>query len=169
MRLGYFILVMLSIFIFVVSLFTTNRLVRFCMYTPLKVFLAALIIAVALWLGASSVFKVEDIAPYLNISERDLIPYPLFICIICSISSYTIFLCCIESVRQSKFQTFCSFFIYPLAITFLTVVTQYDIEGHLLQTAYYSLAFVIPQIYFYQNFKQIVKKHEQLQTSSTNK
>lgn len=160
MRLGYFILVMMSVFIFVVSLFTTNRLIRFCIYTPLKVLLASLIINVFLWLAANSVFGTEDIVPYFHISGRDLIPYPFFVCVACSISSYTIFLCCIESVRKSKFHTFCSFFIYPLIIAFLTVATQYNIEGHLLQTAYYSLAFIIPQSYFYRSFGQITKKYD---------
>lgn len=165
MRLGYFILIMLSIFIFVVSLFTTNRLVRFCMYTPLKVLLAALVIGVFLWLAVNSVFNVEEVIPYLHISGRDLIPYPFFVCLICSMSSYTIFLCCIESVRVSKFHTFCSFFVYPLVIAFLTIVTQYDMEGHFLQTAYYSLAFIVPQIYFYYSFRRIVEKCDGVQSN----
>lgn len=136
------------------SLFSTNRLTRFCLYTPLKVLLISLVLSLILWLISNSLFDDIDIKQYMDVNNKDLFFYPFFVCFSCAISSYSIFLCKINSVRDNFLLSFISFFPLPLFMAFLIVSPQIQSREYYMQTAYYSLAFILPQIYFFIDFSR---------------
>lgn len=160
MRFGYFILTMLLTIIFVVSFFATNRLVRFCLYTPLKVLLASVVINSFLWVG--SYFLNQEAAHSLSHhSIQNLISYSTFTSMVYTISSYSIFLCCTESVRTNKFLLFCSFFVYPITITTLSILLRHSTQDYPTETICCFVSLIVPQIYFYLNFRKLAKKYDQ--------
>lgn len=154
MRFGYFILAVFAVAILAVSIFTTDRLTRFCLYTPLKVLVISLGLSALLWGLSGIIFENLFIDTYFDVRGKDLFWYPFFLCFCCSMASYSIFLCKLSFVRQSGFLTFCSFFLFPLLVSYLIVVPQFSVPQYILQYFYYSLAFVIPQTYFYITFRK---------------
>ena len=143
-----------------VSIFTTDRLTRFCLYTPLKVLVISLCIVTLLWVASDFLFIGTDVQTYFEVKGKDLFLYPYFICFLCSIASYSIFLCKIREIRSSKLLSFLCFLILPLAIAGLFVFTQGQTGVRCLQTIYYSIAFIIPQCYFYASFRRKQNKGE---------
>lgn len=144
----------------VVSIFTTDRLTRFCLYTPLKVLVISLGIVALLWVASGYLFDGTGAGVYFEVKGKDLFLYPFFLCFLCSMASYSIFLCKMREVRGSRLLSFLCFMVLPLAIAGIFIFSQYDSGIRLLQTIYYSIAFVIPQGYFYVFFLRKQAKGE---------
>lgn len=134
------------------SLFSTNKLTRFCLYTPLKVLLISLGLALILWLVSARVFDGIDMKQYMDIDNKDLFFYPFFVCFSCAMASFSIFFCKISSVRDNFLLSFICFFFLPLFIAFWIVSPQIHSKEYYMQTTYYSLAFILPQAYFFIDF-----------------
>lgn len=158
MKVRFFILAILMIAGLLTSLFSTNRLTRFCLYTPIKVLLLSLATAVMLWFVSDSVFDDVNAMDYMDVDNKELFFYPFFVCFSCVISSYTIFLSKIRLVRTSFVLSFICFLLLPLFLALLAVLPQVEVQGYYIQTAYYSLAFIFPQAYFFIDFWQKSKK-----------
>lgn len=131
------------------SLFSKNKLTRFCLYTPLIVLLLSLAISLVLWFISDNIFKNPDAKLYMDINNKELFFYPFFVCFSCAVASYSIFLCKIHVVRQNFLLSFISFFPLPLLIAFFFLSSQFTSDEYYIQTAYYSLAFILPQAYFF--------------------
>lgn len=160
MKVRFLIMAILMIAGLLVSIFATNKLTRFCLYTPLKVLLVGLGVTVILWAVSGAVFENMDIKGYFEMKGKDLFFYPFFVCVSCCIASYTIFLCKMPGVRHNDLLSFCSFFVFPLLIAWTIVGTQGDSGVELWQTTYYSIGFVLPQIYFFADFLKKRNKGE---------
>ncbi|MDL2215257.1 hypothetical protein LJC00_03620 [Dysgonomonas sp. OttesenSCG-928-M03] len=160
MKVRFIIIAILMIVGLVISIFATNRLTRFCLYTPIKVLIVSSGIAMILWAISDFVFENIDVKGYFELKGKDLFFYPLFVCFSCCIASYTIFLCKLKSVRESNIFSFCSFFVFPLMIAWAIIGTQSETNIDLIQTIYYCLAFIVPQTYFYIEYTKGRKKRE---------
>lgn len=158
MKVRFFLMAILLIAGLLISLFSTNKLTRFCLYTPLKVLLVSLAISLMLWLMSGKIFNDADIKLYMDVNNKDLFFYPFFICFSYCLASYSIFFCKISSVRKNFFLSFASFILLPLLIGFWVVSPQVQSMEYYIQTAYYSLAFVVPQIYSFVYFWRQNKK-----------
>lgn len=143
-----------------VSTFSTNKLTRFCLYTPLKVLITSIGIAAFLWIISSFLFESSITKYYFEVNGKDLFLYPFFVCFSCAMASYSIFLCKIYAVRNNRSMSFCSFFIIPLLVVSIFISTQDTSDGVLPQTIYYYIAFIIPQSYFYTSFLRKQNKGE---------
>lgn len=160
MRVRLAIVAILLIAGLLISLFSKNKLTRFCLHTPLKVLLISLTISLPLWIISGYIFKDSDIKQYMDVNNKDLFFYPFFICFSCAIASYSIFLSKIRSVRKNFLLSFISFLPLPLLISFFLVSSQLESSEYYLQTAYYSLAFILPQTYFFVYFWRREQKGE---------
>lgn len=152
MRVRFLIMAVLLIAGLLTSLFATNKLTRFCLYTPLKVLLVGLVLSLLLWFLSDYVFTGADVKKYMGVNNKDLFFYPFFVCFSCALASYSIFFCKIRYVRDSWFLSFCCFFILPLFLSFWIVSPQIQSKEYYMQTACYAIAFLLPQIYFYIDF-----------------
>lgn len=152
MKVRLIIIAVLLIVGLLTSLFSTNKLTRFCLYTPLKVLLISLGLALILWIVSGSIFNGVDMKQYMNVDNKELFFYPFFVCFSCALASYSIFLCKISSVRENFLLSFISFLFLPLFIAFWIVSPQIPSKEYYMQTAYYSLAFILPQTYFFIDF-----------------
>lgn len=162
MRIYFIIISILLIAGMLASLLSTNKLTRFCLYTPLKVFLISLGLALILWSVSDKIFGEAEIKEYVNIDNKDLFFYPFFICFSCAVVSYSIFLCKIRVVRKSFFLSFLSFFFLPLFFLFLNISDQGVSKEYYVQTVFYSLSFILPQVYFFIDFRKKNRKGDWL-------
>jgi len=142
----------LVVFGFVLNLFISDRLTRFCLYTPLKVLIVSLLFSSLLWGISGFIFNNESLSLYIEWKNKDLFLYPFFVSFICSMSSYSIFLCKINLIRNNHLYIFASFFIVPLLISYIILSHQDEFLFQIPQTLYYSLAFILPQSYYYREF-----------------
>lgn len=142
------------------SLFSKNKLTRFCLHTPLLVLVLALAISLILWFISDNICKNPNTKLYMDINNKELFFYPFFVCFSCAVASYSIFLCKIRAVRENFLLSFISFFPLPLLIAFFFLSSQFTSDEHYIQTAYYSLAFILPQTYFFILFRRKKKKGE---------
>ncbi len=154
MKVRLIIIAILLITGLLTSLFSTNKLTRFCLYTPLKVLLISLGLALILWIVSGGIFDGLDTKQYMNVDNKELFFYPFFVCFSCAIASYSIFLCKINAVRDNFLLSFISFLLLPLFMAFWIVSPQSPSKEYYVQTAYYSLAFILPQAYFFIDFRQ---------------
>lgn len=160
MRLRFIVMAILLILGLLTSLFSTNKLTRFCLYTPLKVLLISLVIVLILWFVSDDIFVGNNMKQYMDIGDKELFFYPFFVCFNCSIASYSIFLCKINVIRGSFLLSLVCFLLLPLFIAILIVLPQLQSKEYYIQTAYYLLAFVLPQIYFFSDFWRKNKRGE---------
>lgn len=151
MRVRFFIMAFIMLVGFLISVFATDRLTRFCLYTPLKVLLISLGIAAILWGVSDWFFEGVGLKGYFEVKGKDLFFYPFFVCFSCALSSYTIFLCKVRRVRDNNFSIFCCFFVLPVLLALTIIATQSD-SGLQAVTFYYMVAFLIPQSYFFLDF-----------------
>lgn len=146
------IIIAVIISIFIINRYITAPLTRFCLYTPIKTFVFSLLLSCIFW-SISNIFLNENyIEAYYEIFNKDILLFPFFICTLCCISSYSIFLCKIKPVRNNYFYSFASFFILPLVIAYAVIGLQYNFMKHIQQIIYYSFAFILPQSYYYRVF-----------------
>lgn len=130
--------------------YSTDKLTRFCLFTPVKVLFLSMIFALLLWMVSDHFFKDVFTKAYFVINGKELLFYPLFVSFLYSVSSYCIFFCKIKTVRYNNYLSFSCFFVVPFIIVNLFIRNQAGISH--LQSLYYFLAFLIPQFYYYAYF-----------------
>lgn len=134
-----------------VGTFSTDKLTRFCLFTPLKVLIVSFALTALLWVISGFVFEDTVSGIYFEVRRKDLFFYPFFICIMYALASYSIFLCKVPVVRNNRSLTFLSFFIIPLVFV-LILSFRNGADTQVLHTLYFYIAFAIPQSYFYNSF-----------------
>ncbi|MFV0467483.1 MAG: hypothetical protein ACK5MK_01005 [Dysgonomonas sp.] len=157
------LLSILALFLISIGFFAKSSLVRFCVLTPIKVWIISLLIAIALW-GISTTFvTLFDWNSFYAPKGLEMFIYPLLIVSSCSCASYSIMLNVMKLVRDNWLLSLLSFFALPIIIILYFIIFPYLQSSReiTLKTTFlvlfYALAFFVPQMYFYIKFRVRLK------------
>lgn len=145
-----------------IGIFWKDKLARYCILTPIKLFIYSSITSIFLWGISTSFISLEEWNSSFAPKNLEMFLYPLLISSCCSIASYGMCLNIMKTIRMRWMASLLSFFLLPsLTVLYFVLVPYWDSNTPIttktvLLPIFYSFGFFLFDIYFYIKFRKRV-------------
>ena len=157
------VILIIVLFLVVVAFFFRGNLLRFCILTPIKNLILCILLSAILWALSTTFVSYDDWHTKFEPGNIEMFVYPFIINITCCMVSFSIIVNLIRKVRDNVWLSLMSFFLLPILVVLYYIVVPYTDSDKQVTSftaflpVFYSLAFFIPQIYFFFRFRYIFK------------